>query len=452
MLKTFNIKGIVILFTVLAIVHFGFAFFISPLLKNIVIEAINKQAGTKILIANVTVWPLTLSCSLKDIKVFDPDNASQRIVAVKNASLRIGFLALLSKRIVVSDLSVVGAQIDLKGEPDGSFNIQKIIPQKDKEKKPTDDIITKLKTKQDWFIRIYNLLKKQSAEQSAKKSSVKSKSAASIEREIKPLPQGRRVLFVKPSDQYLFEIKNLTVKNSSLKLEDDTGKILNIDQATITIKNIVLDPAVGGKFDKLNIKGIVTKDNQQMGNFSLNYARNIVNNMSTIHNSFTAKDIDLLAIEPLYRDSLPVQFTKGTVNITSETIIKGDILDSQNTLTLQNHAMNAKQPNQMVASIIPASSVCNALNQINPVEMKFQITGSVEHPEFKGFQEMLITIVKPYLKNLSETAVKDGIKNALGGFLKNKSEPASKEGNNPAKENTEDGYLKSIKSIFGDKK
>ncbi|MCB9772378.1 MAG: AsmA family protein [Candidatus Omnitrophica bacterium] len=448
MVKSFNVKGIAILLTILAIIHFGFAFFISPLLKNIVIETINKQAGTKILIANVTVWPLTLSCTLKDLKVFDPDDASQRIVAVKNASLRVSLLALLSKRIVVSDLRVVGAQIDLKGEADGSFNIQKIVPQKDKKEKSKTDIIAKIKTKKDWFSRIYDLLKKQSA----KKSSTKSKGIVNVKREVQPLPQGRRVLFVKPSDQYLFEIKNLTVKNSSLKLEDDAGKTLNIDQATINIKNIVLDPSAGGRFDKLRIQGIVTKNNQQMGDFSLNYDQDIVDNVSVIRNNFTAKDIDLLAIESLYRDSLPVQFSKGTINITSQTVIQGDVLDSQNSLTLQNHTMNAKQPNQMVASVIPASSVCNALNQINPVEMKFQITGSVEHPEFKGFQEMLLKIVKPYLKSLGETAVKDGIKNALGGFLKDKSEPSTEEVDNPAKGNTEDGYLKSIKSIFGDKK
>jgi uncharacterized protein involved in outer membrane biogenesis len=420
MLKSFNIKGMLILFTILAIVHFGFAFFVSPMLKNVLIQAINKQAGTKILIAKVTVWPLTLTCTLKDLKIFNPEDESQRIVAIKSASLRISLMALLSKRVVVSRLSIVGAQINLKGEPDGSFNVQKLVSTKGKDQKiisKTTDI-EQFKNKTDWFNRIYQLLKKESLKAAAKDKTLKNETTASIERKIQILPKGRRVLFIKSADQYLFEIKTLTIRDSYLKLEDDTGKVLNIDQVSGYIKNIVLDPSVGGKFAKLGIKGTFTQDNQPMGNFSLDYAQDYVKNLLSISCNLTANNMDLRAIESLYRDSLPVQFAQGTVNIKSQTIIEGDKLDSQNTVTLQNHKLNAINPNQTVATMVPLSNVCDALNQIDPLEMKVQITGSIGHPEFKGFQEMLIDMIKPYLKNVGKEAVKKGIRNVLGGFLK----------------------------------
>ena len=134
-MKVINTKGIIILAVVLLVIQLGVGLVLSPLVGKIVIEQLNKYGGTKIDVGSVNVWPLTFSCSLKDLKIFDPDNEKQRIALVRKASVGISPLALLSKRLVVSNLVVTGAEINLKGEPDGSFNIQKLAMGEDSKKR-----------------------------------------------------------------------------------------------------------------------------------------------------------------------------------------------------------------------------------------------------------------------------------------------------------------------------
>ena len=111
-MKVFNIKGIVILIAVFIVVQLASAFIVSPFLAPVIIENINKVAGTKISADKITVWPLTLSLSLKNLKIFDPDNEKTRIAFIKDASLRISPIGLLSKRLVVAKFGINNAEIN----------------------------------------------------------------------------------------------------------------------------------------------------------------------------------------------------------------------------------------------------------------------------------------------------------------------------------------------------
>lgn len=441
-MKMFNIKGIVILIALFVAVQIISAFLISPLLGPVVIEAINKHSGTKISIDKVTVWPLTLSCSLKGLKVFDPDNEKERIALVQSASFRLSLLGLLSKRLVISRLVVSGAEIDVKGEPDGSFNVQKIARSKeDAEKAETakTSALGQLKGKKDWFSRIYNMVKQKSSKETAEKKEVKR-----VERAIDELPRGRRVRFVTPSDRYIFQIQNFIIKNSRLKLETDVGETVDIDKVAIYIKNLRLTSAAGARFDKLGLQGIVSKDGKLSGNFDLDYAQSFKQNRQTTICDLSAKDVDLPTLKFIYADSLPVDFEKGIISINSRTNIVDGELDSTNSLTLKGHTILPKNSTQVVA-FVPLPVICDALNKLDPAKMKFQITGTVDQPQFKGFQDILINLIKPYIGNITEGLKKDGLK-ALDGLLKK--ETKSSQEDTSQEESTTSKTIDSIKSLF----
>ena len=140
-MKIVNVKGIIILVIFLAVIQVGLGLLVSPIIGRSVIKSINKQTGAKISAKKINVWPLTLSCSLKDIKVFDSDNEKKRIALAQNASLRLSIIGLLSKRLVISSFSMSGAEINLKGESDGSFNVQKLVKPKSKEEEAAKKLL-----------------------------------------------------------------------------------------------------------------------------------------------------------------------------------------------------------------------------------------------------------------------------------------------------------------------
>ncbi|MFC1576950.1 AsmA family protein [Candidatus Omnitrophota bacterium] len=446
-MKLFNVKGIVILIAVFIAAQIVFAVLISPILGPIVIEAVNKQSGTKISIEKVTVWPLTLSCSLKNMKVFDPDNEKERIALVQKASLKLSLIGLLSKRIVISRLAVSGAEIDLKGEPDGSFNVQKLARPKEAEKKAAakTGVFDRFRKKKDWFSRIYDMIKQKSSKEAVEKKAAEQKKTGKIERKVEELPHGRRVRFLRPGDSYVFLIKDFVIKNSRIRLEGDSGESVDVDKAAVYIKNLGLDPIAGARLDRLGAEGVLSKNGKLSGSFDLDYSQSFRKDRQTIVSDFSAKNIDLTAITFIYRDSLPVGFEKGVLSINSRTNIVNGALDSDNSITLKDHTVTPRGGRQVVG-VIPLPVVCDALNKIDPVEMKFQIAGTVDKPQFKGFEKVLLNLIKPYVANITEDLKKQGF-SALKGLLKKKT--GSPEESAPAEDGAVSKTIESLKSIFG---
>ena len=411
-MKIVNVKGIIILVIFLAVIQVGLGLLVSPIIGRSVIKSINKQTGAKISAKKINVWPLTLSCSLKDIKVFDPDNEKKRIALAQNASLRLSIIGLLSKRLVISSFSMSGAEINLKGESDGSFNVQKLVKPKSKEeeeKKEKDGALDRLKEKKDWFGIAYDVIKKRYSKKAVKKKAAQQKEDKKIRKEVKALPCGRRIRFMTPSDRYLFQIQNFKIKDSQLKLETDDGKTLNIDKVAIHIKNIRLSSSEGICFDKFDARGSVSKDGKFFGSFKQNHQAVIC--------ELSAKDIDVTAIKFIYEDSLPVDFKNGVVSINSLTKIINGSIDSNNSIILKDHTVLPKGGGKQVVGSIPLPIICDALNKTNPVEMKFQITGTVDHPQFKGLQDTLLALAKPYIADVTENLKKQGLK-AIGDLFK----------------------------------
>lgn len=440
-MKILNLKGIIILLIVLLIIHFSVGMFVSPSAGKFIVNIINKNSNAKISIEKINAWPLTLSCSMKNIKIFNPDNKDERIVFVPHISMRISFLALLSKRISISGINISGAEINLKGEPDGSFNIQKIAEKPgEKEKKAGISAAEQLKGKKDLFSKIYRMVKKASSKETAEEKSTKP--AIKISKEVKKLPKGRIVYFKRPEDQYILEVKKASIENSSLLIEDGKNEV-SIKNADLSIGSIGIKTSTGFDFAQFKIKGTVKKEGVEAGNFELAYNNISKPGEETTKINLKAKDIDLPSISFIFQDSLPVAINKGKFDLESKTLITNGALDSKNSLVLRDHEVSPRPGAEVTFHVIPIPILCSAINEVNPFEMSFSITGTTSKPEFKGFQDSLLKIVKPYISGMADDLKKEG-ENYIKDFLKPKSDKDSPE----EKDSSESDPLDKIKSIF----
>ena len=125
--------------------------------------------------------------------------------------------------------------------------------------------------------------------------------------------------------------------------------------------------------------------------------------------------INMAALSFIYRDSLPVAVEKGNLDIRSKTLIVDGDIDSKNSLSLKQQRIAAKRGVQLTVGMIPASVLVDALNKVDPLDLKFNITGTVDDPKFGGFQDSLMKVIKPYLADIKEQGV-----SAVKSFIKSK--------------------------------
>lgn len=402
MKKLLNIRNIVILVVGLAVLHFGIGLIVSPMASPFVVAAINKTAGTKVSVERVNVWPLTLSFGLKNLKVFDPQKADMLILNVKDASVRLSVLGLLSKRLVVSSLNMNGAEINLEGEPDGTFNIQKLAQQKAAgEAKPQAGLLEMFKGKKDWFSKIYDLLKKKFSKDALAKKKEKALGAKKITKDVANLPKGRVVHFKTAAGRYLIEVRSLVINDLSVKLKAQDGREIEIDKATLRAGNAGFDPELGSRLGSFSLTGGVMNKGVAAGSLDLRYVTTSTRDKEKAEINVNLKGINLDAVRFIYEDSLPVEVAKGTLDLSSKTNIINEALDSKNSLSLSNHELKAKGLIGQQAGFMPIPTICDGLNSMVQANLSFTIFGTVDRPEFSGFMKSLTDLIKPNLKSLA---------------------------------------------------
>ena len=440
MFKHVNIPGIIILVIILAVIHFGVGLFISPVLKTAIVKAINVKSGSKIEVENAHIWPLTFSVALKGVKVYDPKR-NEKIVEVGKASIRMSFWALLSKRIVLTSVNVSDASVYVKREPDGSLNIQSLGESKEAPKE-APSMLDRFKKKQDWFSLIYNIVKNRSSKKAVKKAQEEVKEAKKVKREVTELPRGKLVKFKTLRDDYLFEIRSLSMKNTSVHLESEQKEKVDIEKAGIKIRGLAMDPKKGAAFDALSATGTLSKAGKRQGSFNLSYARTIGKDKIKTEFDIAAKNVNMTAIDFIYKDSIPVVVNRGTISLNSKSDIVNGKIDSRNSLTLRNQNLAPKNPNQLTMGFVPMSTLTEAMNKVDPMNLKFTITGTMDSPQFGGFEDSLKELIKPYIQDIAQKGIKD-----IGKMLEKEITGKTTEGT--GKEDTTQKAIDSIKSIFG---
>ncbi|MFH1772127.1 MAG: DUF748 domain-containing protein [Candidatus Omnitrophota bacterium] len=447
-IKVINIKGIAILAAVLLIFQLSFGFLISPFALKFISKCLNRHTAAKVSTGSLRFWPLTLSCSADNLKVFDPDNEKQRIASVGKASFRMSILGLLSKRFAISRMSLSDVEVNVKGEPDGSFNLGKIVPKDKKAKKSS--VLQRSEVKRDWFNRVYEIVKERYSRKKAESNELKAKEKKKITRKVSDLPKGRRVNFYGFSPRNMFEARNISVKNVSIRLEDENSAVVYIKNAALYIKSLGFDSERGFKFDGAEVKGQIEKDGALAGSIELSYQNEVRDNKDTAKINITAADIDLPSVSFIYEDSLPVFVAKGSLDIKSQIAIINDTLDSNFTLRLKGHSLAPRAGGKISLGSTSLKVICDVINTIDPAEFSFNIKGKTDKPSMEGFNDSLKNLIKPYLTNYAGKIKEEGA-GALKGIL-NKSNPSPLEKALPEEGlQKEDRGIESLKSIFGGK-
>lgn len=409
-MKRLNVAGIAIIIIALIVIQVGVGLVISPIVSAFIIDNLNKSGSARITVEKINVWPLTLSLSMKELKVFDPQNTDKRIIRVGSASVHISPLALLSKRLVFSTVNMKGAELDMEGASDGTFNIQNLAASKadtQKTKSGMPDVAglwRGAQEKHDLFGKIYGKIKKNFS----KEGQEKAKASKKVARVTEDLPKGKLVSFKTPSDTYLFEIKDLNI-DGSVNIVPHNARPVNIKDARIGLKRVAFDPANGTRLDGAHIRGELFQDNARAGKLELLFSKSTTRTGQTAVFKAELDKVDLNAVRFIYEDSLPVQITKGYITLDSSTKITGKAINSKNSIVLTGQTLGPKQGGTAVVGFVPIAAVCDALNQIDPTRLKFTITGTVEKPEFGGFQETLLSLIKPYVANITEQVKTQGV-------------------------------------------
>ena len=415
-MKRINLAGIAIVIAVLVIIQVGVGLVISPAVGAFIIDSLNRTGGAKITVEKINVWPLTLSFSMKELKVFDPQNPDKRIIRVAAASVHVSPLALLSKRLVFSTINMNGTELDLEGAPDGSFNIQRLAASKAAPQKAqgAPDLVGLWKgsaEKRDWFGKAYSIIKNKFS----KKGQEQAKNARKVTPVTQDLPKGKLVTFKTPAETYLFEIKDLNINGRVNVVPNNAGPV-ELKNARISLKRVRFDPQNGTRLDGIDLRGELFKDNASSGRLALLFLKGYASSGQTVTCNINLNDVDLDAVRFIYEDSLPVRVAKGKISLVSNSRIAGDAIDSRNSLTLTGQTLEPKPGAVMAIGFIPMPAVCEALNRINPARLKFEIKGTVEKPEFGGLQDTLLRLIKPYVANISEQVKTQGIESLKSLF------------------------------------
>lgn len=424
LLKRINIARVAIVAVLLLALHLGVGFVVSPMLGSLIVENINKYAGTKITIDKVNVWPLTLSFSLKGMKVFDPERADARIAKIDDSAIAISPVGLLSRRLVFSRIHMKGAEINLEGTADGTFNIGRLAPAQ--KKAPAGADWRSLMQKKDMFGKAYEMIKKNFSGKSKEKIKEDRKNAKKVTTTVEELPKGKLVYFQNAKDRYLFEIRSLDISDAYVKVRVN-GDTADIANANIRLSRLAYDPENGMKVDLVDLRGDVKKDDNPAGRFDILFSKSTDKNGPRAVCRVHLKDVDMDAVRFVYENSLPVRVVKGSITLKSDTNIVSGRIDSRNEIYLKGQTLESKAGMNQMMGFVPIAAVCDAINRIDPLALKFNIGGTLEKPEFGGFQESLMVLIKPYIADFQEKIKSEGLK-ALGdvadslkkSFLKNK--------------------------------
>ena len=414
-----NMRNLVLIVVALLITHFGTALLASPFLAKLVVSSLNEYANTRISVGKIEAWPLTLSVTVKDVKVFNPDSDNERIISFDTASFGVSPIGLLSKRLIIRQLGISGAQITLAGEPDGTFTIQKLARPKGPSRPEGRGISLPAfaMAHRDWAGKVYGLLQKRFSRTAAEEAKTRRLAAKKTTKSVKEVDRGTRVSFTAMKDQYLFEIRKLSMPNARVTLDPGDGSVVEITPARIDMRNIAYDPDNGARLERFHIKGDVTSANAPVGGVELFFSRGDRRDVEEARYRLALRGLNLPSIRFLYASSLPVTVEKGAIDLVSDTVIADGEIVSHNSLSLKGHLLAPKPGNELAFGIVPMSALCDAMNKVSPLALKFDLAGPVENPKFVGFQESLMAIVKPYLADVKEKVIREGA-NLLQDFLK----------------------------------
>ncbi|HNX91634.1 MAG TPA: AsmA family protein [Candidatus Omnitrophota bacterium] len=455
MIKRINFPGIALLLTALIAIQYGVGLFAAQYCSALVLKQISDHTDAKVTLEKAHIWPLTMTIDLEGLKVFDPDDTSKRIASIGKMRLRVSLLGVLSKKLIFSDIKISGADINFEREPDGSYNIQKISRQSSAGKSDKGvlsslkQVYDTLRPKQDLFSSVYDALKKKSSVKKTE-NSAQTEKAKTTERVVTAMPKGKRVVFMPLGGENIIDARAIAIENARVRVGMDKDGSLDVNEAGISIKNLVVSAESGVSLSSASLKGKIEKDDKTAGRCDIYYNTDLRGQRVVLN--VRANDLDLAALAFIYNKSLPVDISRGVLNIDSKTMVDKDALSSKNKLSLKDARIAAKGGiSGMASGILPLPVMCELLNKINPIELDFEVGGTLDKPDMRGFQKSLFDMVKPYMSSAEADLKKEGanfLQNMINKVKKSTS-GANPEATSGSSQNTGtvDDAIKSIQGL-----
>ena len=118
-----NLRGIITLVVILAVVDLAVAFAAAPFLTGFVQGQVNKYSKVKVQIGSVRFHPVLLSFGVSNIEVYDSKN-SERLFRADHAAFRLDPVALLEKRVGFSKVSLDRVELEAVKDASGKYNFE----------------------------------------------------------------------------------------------------------------------------------------------------------------------------------------------------------------------------------------------------------------------------------------------------------------------------------------
>jgi hypothetical protein len=276
------------------------------------------------------------------------------------------------------------------------------------------------------------------------------KEASKIIKTVQAMPKGRKVRFESIRD-HIFEIRELDLSGVKIHMTQG-GASADMEDARVRIRGLAIDPGKPARIRSVEASGKFSSAGVPAGGFKVSYDTSYKGNVPVTDVDVKAADVDLAALKFLYADSLPVTVVRGKIDISSRTAVNGEALDSRNKIELEDHELAVKSGSKVSAGFMPMPTLIEAMNQVQPLKMNFEIKGTVDNPEFTGFEDTLKELVKPYIENIGKNIEKQGM-NMLEKMIK-KDTGVEAASDTPAEggEDTTKQAIDAVKSLFGSKK
>jgi hypothetical protein len=376
-----NLRGILTLVAVLAIVDVGVAFGLAPILTRFAQDQFNQFSDTKIVIGSVRFHPALLSFGISGVEMFDPQSQT-RILRAEHASLRLSPVSLSRRRVGFSKATLRKVEIEAVQDTTGRYNFE-IGP------KPTKmEMLKRLVRKDDLYGRLYENFKKLTE----MNRRLKRRPEGPRENEVTELARGRLVRFDVARDP-VFEVGRFELVDGTFVLREKGGSVPPFRQVNILLENFKLYRSNEVSFTVLEAGGKF--EAEKKGSFHLDVRQK----KETASIDADVKNLDLAAFAPVFEDSLPVTFEKGFLSLDSKSRMTADALESDTRLKLAEHVMAAKKTLGVWEG--PTGPIVDAINKRPVLEMKFKIGGTPDDPSFSGFQQVLMDLLKEDLQQLA---------------------------------------------------
>lgn len=421
-LSRINIKGIAIVLVALFALHLLIGFVVSPFAAASVIRLLNEKTGSKISAGRVMLWPLTLSVSMADVRVFSPNREDARIAKFDKFSFSLSPVGLLSARVIINDASMSGMSLTPSGVADSSFVPPKglietaVVPA---EKSPWDlaSVLKSADKNKDLAGKVWQIVKQNFSKSAAKRAQEAKRSSKKVTKTVEEFYIGQRVDFRRGAGRYLLQIRSIGIENGFIEMNDEKGRAIAVGGAHIKIGGLLYDPVYGVDLGNFSIKGKIEKDGAAIGSLETGFSKTVTASSQRGRFNITLKDVDLAAGRVLYDKSLPVYAERGSLDLISRTSIDEGEMDSRNRIVLKGQKVVARRAGEVIFGVMPVDVLCEAMNAVDPLTIKFDISGDIEHPRMKGLEDSLMALAKPYLeKVVKEKVVKEG-QRLLKSFL-----------------------------------